>query len=279
MDVMMKFELGNGVLIPAIGFGTYKTDYPTIIKAIECGYRYFDTASKYGNEEQVGKAILNSGIPRKEFFVATKAWRDEMGYHETKKAFNRSLERLGMDYVDLYIIHWPKPTPDYSEWEKLVIETWQALEEIYMEKKARAIGLSNFLPHHLDVILENCSIKPMANQLEVHPGYSQEFTLSYCKENKIHVQAWSPLGRERVLNHPVVLELASKYNVTSAQICIRYAVQRGIAPIPKASSIERMKSNLDIFSFEIDKSDMYRLITLPQAGWSGEHPDFERVPV
>ncbi|NLN05144.1 MAG: aldo/keto reductase [Clostridiaceae bacterium] len=276
---MHNIELNNGVMIPGIGFGTYKTGYSTIKLAIECGYRYFDTASKYENEEDVGLAIKNSGVPRNEFFVATKAWRDEMGYHESKKAFNRSLERLQMDYVDLYIIHWPKPTSDYKGWEELVMETWKAFEEIYKEKKARAIGLSNFLPHHLDIILENCEVKPMTNQLEVHPGYSQDYALSYCKDNSILVQAWSPLGRERVLNHPLILELANKYGATSAQVCIRYAVQRGIVPIPKASSMERMKSNLDVFSFEIDKQDMHRLITLPQTGWSGEHPDFERVPV
>jgi diketogulonate reductase-like aldo/keto reductase len=276
---MHNIELNNGVMIPGIGFGTYKTDYTTIKLAIDCGYRYFDTASKYENEEHVGYAIKDSGIPRQEFFVATKAWHDELGYHEAKKAFNSSLERLQMDYVDLYIIHWPKPTHDYEGWAELVMETWQAFEEIYKEKKARAIGLSNFLHHHLDVILESCEIKPMTNQLEVHPGYSQDYALAYCKENNILVQGWSPLGRERVLNHPLILELASKYKVTSAQICIRYSIQRGVVPIPKASSVERMKNNLDVFTFEIDKSDMDRLITLPQTGWSGEHPDFERVPV
>jgi len=153
------------------------------------------------------------------------------------------------------------------------------MEELYEAGRVRAIGLSNFLPHHMDVILDNCNIKPMVNQLEVHPGYTQEAAIRYCQERDILVQAWSPLGRQRVLEEPLLIELAAKYDVTPAQICLRFLLQRGINPIPKASSFERMRNNMDIFDFSITTEDMHRLNTLPQTGWSGEHPDFERVMI
>lgn len=268
------YTLSNNTNIPKIGFGTYKTTKEAMLSAMEVGYRYFDTASFYDNEDLLGRAVKESGIERSNLFIATKVWKEEMGYNETKFALKRSLEKLEMDYVDLYIIHWPKPTPDYTRWKELCIETWKALEELYKENKTRAIGLSNFLPHHIEVILKDCEIKPMTNQLEIHPGYSQESAISYCKENNISLQAWSPLGRQRMLNHPLLENLSEKYNVTSAQICLRYLVERNIIPIPKASTKERMEENLDVFSFTIEKDDMYRLMTIPQAGWSGEHPDY-----
>ena len=153
------------------------------------------------------------------------------------------------------------------------------MEELYEAGRVRAIGLSNFLPHHMYVILDNCRIKPMVNQLEVHLGYTQEAAIRYCQEYNILVQAWSPLGRQRVLNEALLVELAEKYNVTPAQICLRFLLHRGINPIPKASSSERMLNNLDVFGFSISTEDMHRLNTLPQTGWSGEHPDYERVMI
>lgn len=200
-----------------------------------------------------------------------------MGYEETKKAFAETLRNLQTDYVDLYLIHWPLPAPDYKDWKRLDLDCWRAMEELYEEGKIKAIGLSNFLPHHIENILEHCKIKPAVNQLEIHPGYSQEAAVRYCEEHDIRVQAWSPIGRQRVLKEELVVELAEKYHVSPAQICLRYSVQRGIIPLPKSSSMERMIQNQDLFSFEIEKEDMYRLETMPQAGWSGEHPDRERV--
>lgn len=280
---MKSYILSNGVKIPAIGFGTYKAaennSTAVIRDAISVGYRYFDTASIYKNEEQVGIAIKESGIKRDEFFIATKVWKDEMGYIETKKAFDRSLNRLQTDYVDLYMIHWPKPTPDYKDWKQLDIDTWIALEELYVTGKVKAIGLSNFLPYHIDNILEHCTIRPMTNQLEIHPGYTQQTAVSYCKEHNIVLQAWSPLGRQRVLNHPLIIELAEKYSVSVARVCLRFLLELDVIPLPKASTIDRMRENLDIFSFSLDKEDILRLLCLPQSGWSGEHPDFDRVMI
>ena len=275
------YTLSNGVKIPAVGFGTYKAadgkSAEVISTAIEVGYRCLDTASFYETEEYVAEAVEKSGIPREEFFITSKLWKTELGYQNAKDAFERTMERLRMDYLDLYLIHWPLPSPDYEDWKKLDIETWRALEELYEEGRIRAIGLSNFLPHHIENLLENCKIKPMTDQLEFHPGYSQEAAVNYCKEHGMLVQAWSPIGRRRVIEEPLITSLAEKYGVSPAKICLAYAVQKGVMPLPKASTAERMKENLDLFSFELEKEDVYRLATMPQAGWSGEHPDRETV--
>ena len=282
-NIYDTYTLNNGVKIPCVAFGTYKAaqgDNVEILRmAIESGYRYFDTASFYGTEKYLGEAVRMSGIPREEFFIASKLWKDEMGYEEAKQACRRSLENLGMDYLDLYLIHWPLPKPDHTEWKDLDNRTWKALEELYEEGKVRAIGLSNFLPHHIDNLLENCRIKPMADLIEFHPGYAQAAAVRYCQERDIMVQAWSPIGRGRVLEDEMIVQMASKYGVSPAQVCLRYALQRNVIPLPKSSSAERMKQNQDLFSFEISREDMYRIDTMPQTGWSGEHPDRERVRI
>ena len=276
------FTLYNGVTIPCIGYGTYKAadtnSCDIIATAAKAGYRFFDTASFYGTETFLAEALKQADLPRNEVFITSKVWKAEMGYNETLEAFERTLKNLDTDYLDLYLIHWPRYTLD-GEWKQTCIDTWKAMEELYEAGRVRAIGLSNFLPHHMDVILDNCNIKPMVNQLEVHPGYTQEAAIRYCQERDILVQAWSPLGRQRVLEEPLLIELAAKYDVTPAQICLRFLLQRDINPIPKASSLERMRNNMDIFDFSITTEDMHRLNTLPQTGWSGEHPDFERVMI
>lgn len=275
------YTLNNGVQIPCVAFGTYKAaadESTKVIRlAIEAGYRYFDTASFYGTEKYLGEAIRESGIPRSEFFITSKVWKTEMGYEETKEAFARTLDNLGTDYLDQYLIHWPLPTPDYAEWKQLDVDTWKALEEFYKAGKVRSIGLSNFLPHHIENLLEHCEIAPMVDQLEYHPGYAQEAAVQYCKEHDILVQAWSPIGRGRMFGDPLFLELTEKYQVSPAKLCLRFAVQNGVIPLPKSSTADRMKENQDLFSFEISKEDMYRLRTMPQSGWSGEHPDRARV--
>lgn len=277
------YTLNNGVKIPCVAFGTYKAaqgDNVEILKtAIGSGYRYFDTASFYGTEVYLGQAIKESGIPREEFFITSKMWKDEMGYEGAKEAFVRSLKNLGTEYLDLYLIHWPLPKPDCETWKDLDTETWRALEELYEEGKVKAIGLSNFLPHHIENLLENCRIRPMVDQLEFHPGYNQAAAVRYCKEHEIQVQAWSPIGRGRVLEDEMIVKMALKYGVSPAQICLRYALQRDVIPLPKSSSAERMRQNQDLFSFEISREDMYRIDTMPQTGWSGEHPDRERVKI
>ncbi len=283
LNKMEHYILNNGVEIPAVAFGTYKAadgkSADVIRTAIEAGYRYFDTASFYGTETYLAEAVRESGISRDEIFIASKLWKTEMGYDNVKKAFERTLENLETDYLDLYLIHWPLPEPGYKEWKQLDKETWRAMEELYQEGKIRAIGLSNFLPHHIENILEDCTVRPAVDQIEYHPGYSQEAVVQYCKERDILVQAWSPIGRQRVLTEGLVQELAEKYGVSPARICLKFAVQRGIIPLPKSSSMERMKDNLDLYSFEMEQEDIWRLATMPQAGWSGEHPDRERVTI
>lgn len=273
--------LSNGVRIPRIIFGTYKAalngDESTIRLAIDCGYRGFDTASFYGNEQYVGTAVQRSGIPREEFFLTSKLWKTEMGYRNAKEALSKTLENLKTDYLDLYLIHWPLPSPDYRDWKQLDLDTWRALEEAYESGIVKSIGLSNFLPHHIENIIQNCRVRPMVDQMEYHPGHSQEAVLQYCRKQNILVQAWSPLGRKRILEDPLILSLADKYQVTPAQICLRFSVQRGVIPLPKASDAKRMKENLDLFSFELETEDLYQLMCMPPSGWSGEHPDRERL--
>lgn len=276
------YTLSNGVKIPCVAYGTYKAKDENgadiISAAVEEGYRYFDTASFYETESYVAEAISRSGLPREDFFIATKLWKEEMGYEESLAACERSLKRLNTDYIDLYLIHWPKPTPDYEDWKQLDLDTWRALEKLYKEGKVRAIGVSNFLPHHLDNILENCEVKPMVDQIEYHAGYTQEATVQYCKQHGILVQAWSPISRGRIFHDVTLMELAEKYQVSVAKLALRFCIQNGIVPLPKAASRERMRENMNLFDFTISDEDMKRINTIPQVGWSGEHPDRERVP-
>lgn len=267
----------NQFVLPLIGFGTYKateTDgKDNILRALEAGYRYLDTAAFYFNEEQIGQAIKESGIAREELFIASKVWRTELGYEKTLKSCEESLKKLGTDYLDLFLVHWPRADQNPG-WEEPLRQTWKAMEQLCEMGKAKAIGVSNFLPHHLEVIKPMWKIKPAVDQLELHVGYMQETACRYCRENGILLQAWSPLGRGRVMNEPAITEMAAKYKVSPAKLLLQFLVQQNISVIPKASSIERMKENLDISSFEIAESDMYFLSCLPQLGWSGEHPDF-----
>ena len=202
------FTLANGVEIPAVGFGTYKAaadnDEAIISEAIRQGYRHLDTATFYFNEEAVGKAVRESGVPREEFFLTSKVWRDRLGYDSTLREFEESCKKLGTDYLDLYLIHWPRPNDLTAEWKDLDVETWKALEDLYKSKKVRAVGVSNFLPHHLNNLLERTSIIPMVNQLEFHPGYMQKAAVDFSQRLGIQVEAWSPIGRARVLQEPLL---------------------------------------------------------------------------
>lgn len=272
------YILSNGQQIPCLGFGTYNPaggDNVKIIQtAIEAGYRYFDTASKYETERDLGRAVRESGIDRKGFFIASKAWIDEMGYEETKQALDRTLNRLQTDYLDLYLIHWPRRAENDTDWKERGVETWRVMEELYEQGKIKGLGLSNFLPHHMENILQNCKVKPVADQLELHSGYMQQTATAFCKENGVAVQAWSPLGRAKLLEDALLLKLAAKYGKSPAQICLRYLLQKGMIPLVKATKEERMKQNADVFDFEIEKDDVWMLDCMPQTAWSGEHPDF-----
>ena len=276
---MYTFTLNNGLKIPAIGFGTYKAGLDSIIKALEEGYRYFDTASYYGNEGDISRALIRTGIKREEIFIASKIWKSDMGYENTLKAFSQTLENLGSEYADVIMIHWPRPNLNDEEWKALDLETWRAMEYLYSQGKIKALGLSNFLPYHAENIFSRCEVMPSVAQFEFHPGHTQVFALEYYRRKGIQVQAWSPMGRGRVLDDVLIRELSGKYHVTPAQVCIRFCIQEGVMPLPKASSLERMRENLACMDFVIDDEDILRLENMPPIGWSGEHPDRERVKI
>ena len=267
------FILENGVELPFVGFGTYKvTEEKIILDALDAGYRHLDTARMYKNEKMIGNALKDCGIHRSELFLTSKVWKGDLGYDNTLRSFEASINDLGVQYLDMFLIHWPQSTPD-ADWKPVLKETWKAMERLYEDCAVRAIGVSNHLPHHLLHILRDCNVRPMVNQLEFHPGYTQAATTSFCVNQGIQVEAWSPLGRTRVLEDPLVLELAEKYGKTPAQICLRFCLQNNILPLPKSSSPERMKQNLELFDFDIELEDIFRLMTMPETGWSGQHPE------
>lgn len=269
------FLLENGVELPFLGFGTYQIKEKgeeIITRALEAGYRHLDTARAYGNEQEIGRAIRQSALPRRDLFLTSKVWKDDLGYDSTLRSFEASIKDLGVNYLDLFLIHWPLPHPK-ADWKRSDAETWKALERLYDEGAVRAIGVSNFLPHHLLNLFAHADTKPMVNQLEYHPGYIQQTTVAFCQSHGLQVEAWSPLGRRRILQEPLLLELGEKYGKSTAQICLRFALQNNVLPLPKASSPARMKENMDIFDFELSMEEMYRLMTMPETGWSGYHPD------
>lgn len=279
---MKTIQLNNGVHIPAIGYGTYKTaenDVSIILSAIECGYRLLDTASIYKTEQQTGAAIRESGIPREEITVISKVWRNDLGYHKTKEAFAKSLKQTGLNYLDLYLIHWPANARNFDNWQKTNAETWRAMEELLEEGKIKSIGVSNFWPEHLEALLDSAKIKPAVNQIEFHPGYWQPETTQYCKEKGIVLQAWSPLARGRIFGNEILIEIANRHQKTVSQIALRWIVQQGVIPIPKAASKERMNENFDIFDFALSDEEMELINNLPETGFSGERPDLwpERI--
>lgn len=279
---MKTIQLNNGVTIPAIGYGTYKTaenDVSIILSAIECGYRLLDTASIYKTEQQTGAAIRESGIPREEITVISKVWRNDLGYHKTKEAFAKSLKQTGLNYLDLYLIHWPANARNFNNWQKTNAETWRAMEELLEQGKIKSIGVSNFWPEHLEALLDSAKIKPAVNQIEFHPGYWQPETTQYCKEKGIVLQAWSPLARGRIFGNEILIEIANRHQKTVSQIALRWIVQQGVIPIPKAASKERMNENFDIFDFALSDEEMELINNLPETGFSGERPDLwpERI--
>ena len=276
---MGAFVLYNGVEIPAMGFGCYALDHPEqdILEAIRAGYRHFDTASFYQTEEALGRAIRESGVPREEFFLTTKLWRTEMD--DPRAAFERSRRALGTDYLDLYLIHWPRPDLEREHWKELDVRVWACLEELYQQGKVRAIGTSNFLPHHLNNLAAHGGLRPMVDQLEFHPGYAQAAAVQYCQDHHIQVEAWSPLGRRRILEDPQLREMAAGHQATVPQICLSFALQSGVLPLPKSSNPERMRENLAAQQISLTEEELWQLRTMPQVGWSGEHPDRERVRI
>jgi diketogulonate reductase-like aldo/keto reductase len=262
--------LANGVKFPWLGLGVWKakegSEVENAVKAaIQIGYRSVDTAAVYKNEEGVGRAIKECGVPREELFITTKVWNADQGYESTLKAFETSRKKLGLEYVDLYLVHWPVKGK-YKE-------TWKALEKLYKEGWVRAIGVSNFQVHHLKDVIEDCEVKPMVNQVEFHPYLTQKELLAFCKEQNIQLEAWSPLMQGEVVNIPEIQELAKKYGKTPAQIVLRWDLQHGVVTIPKSVKEHRIKENADIFDFELTAEDMAKLDALNKNHRFGPDPD------
>lgn len=275
---MNNFKLHNGVLIPEIGFGTWQTpDGETAVEAVKValreGYRHIDTALIYRNEESVGKAIKESGIDRKDVFITSKLWNKARGYDTALKAFEISLKNLGMDYLDLYLIHWPANAKQFDDWEKINADSWKALEKLYTEGLVKAIGVSNFLAGHLKALEKTATVLPMIDQIEFHPGYMQPETVAYCQKNNILVEAWSPLGTGKMLENETLKKIAVSYDVSVAQLCIRWILQKGHLPLPKSVTPERIKQNLEVFNFTISEKDVETIDNLPYIGGSGLHPN------
>ncbi len=281
---MNEVLLNNGVSVPQIGYGTYKSTledgYRPILEAIQVGYRHLDTAALYENEEEVGRAVRESGLPRRDFFITSKLKRNALGYDNAIAECEESLRKLGTDYLDLYLIHWPRPDygrPDFDDWVQLDRDSWRAMEKLVRDGKIRAIGLSNFLPHHIDSLLETAEILPAANQLELHPGYLQPEAVSYCFDHGIAVEAWSPMGRARVAQDPLLLQIAAKYDLSVPELCLYFGLQSGFIILPKSTHRDRMEANLCKRAIVIDEADMEQIRQMPVTGWGGEHPDRERV--
>ena len=270
-------KLANGYEIPCVGFGTWQTPggevaVESVKNAIKAGYRHIDTAAIYGNEESVGKGIIESGVDRKELFITSKLWNTERGYDKTIKAFHKTLEDLKLDYLDLYLIHWPAVKNQFDNYEELNLSTWQAITDLYEEGKIKAIGVSNFMVHHIKPLMET-KIKPMVNQIEFHPGFMQKEIFDFCKQNNIVVEAWSPLGCGDLLNNEKVVEIAKKYNKSTAQLLIRWSLQHGAVPLPKSVTASRIEENTKVFDFVISDEDMKTINDLPFSGGSGSNPD------
>ena len=273
-----RYKLNNGVKIPIIGFGTWQTPdgqvaEESVLAALNSGYRHIDTAAAYGNEESVGAAIKKSGINRHELFVTTKLWNSDHGYQNTKKAIDTSLEKLGLDYLDLYLIHWPNPATMRDNWAELNAESWQAMEEAVQAGKIRAIGVSNFRKHHLDELLKTAEIKPAVNQNYLNPSDMQEDLVKYNDSLGIVNEAYSPLGTGGLLSNEVVNEIAEKYGKSPAQILIRWSLDHNFLPLPKSVHPDYIKANADVFDFDIEPEDMKKLDSLHGAAKMANDPD------
>ncbi|WP_286029127.1 aldo/keto reductase [Ligilactobacillus agilis] len=271
-------KLSNGVTIPGLGYGTYQTPpedaYRAVTDALAVGYRHIDTAALYGNESGVGQAIKDSGLKREEVFITSKLWNTERGYDKTMAAFEKTLAELGTDYLDLYLIHWPANEKQFGqEAADLNLDTWRAFEDLYKAGKIKAIGVSNFMPNHLEALLAQAEIKPMVNQIEVHPGWPQTEAIRYCQRNDILVEAWAPLGEAAALSNPVLAKIAAKYDHTPAQVCLRWEVQQGILPLPKSVHKERMAENTKLFDFELTEDEMDIIGALRNLGGQCKVPD------
>ncbi|GIO04544.1 putative oxidoreductase YtbE [Brevibacillus reuszeri] len=266
--------LNNGVKMPWFGLGVFKVEEgPELVNAVQTairnGYRSIDTAAIYGNEEGVGQGIAQglkeTGISREELFVTSKVWNADLGYESTLAAFDLSLKKLGLDYLDLYLIHWPV-AGKYKD-------AWRALEQLYKEGKVKAIGVSNFQIHHLQDLMQDAEIKPMINQVELHPRLTQKEIRDFCKQEGIQVEAWSPLMQGQLLDNPVLKEIAERHGKSIAQVILRWDLQHGIVTIPKSTKEHRIQENADVFNFELTAEDMEKIDALNENHRVGPDPD------
>jgi len=262
--------LHNGVNMPWFGLGVFKVKegsevVDSVKAALKHGYKSIDTAAVYKNEEGVGQALKEAGVAREELFITTKVWNSDQGYESTLQAFETSMEKLGLDYLDLYLIHWPV-AGKYKE-------TWKALEKLYKDGRVRAIGVSNFHIHHLKDLMADAEIKPMVNQVEYHPHLAQTELLEFCKAEGIQMEAWSPLKQGVLLTEPTIVEIAKKHDKSPAQIILRWDLQNGVVTIPKSIKEHRIIENADIFDFELSSEDMERLNSLNKDERIGADPD------
>lgn len=281
-NISDTYILNNNVKMPGLGFGTWQSAAGDITvnavkQAIKAGYRNIDTAAAYHNEKSVGEGIRQAmeeyGVKREELFVSTKLWNDHRGYDLTMEAFDNSMKELGLEYLDLYMIHWPAVERWHEDWREINRSTWKAFEELYRAGRIKAIGVSNFLAHHVQALMEDGEIAPMVNQIEYHPGFAQTESADFCQKHGIIVQAWSPFGTGDVLKNVTLSEIAGKYGKTTAQICLRWLVQKNIVPLPKSVHEERIYSNTEIFDFQLSETDMQKIDGIPYCGGMQFDPD------
>ena len=273
--------LRNGIDIPDIGFGTWNIPYgevceEAVFEAIKAGYRHIDTAGAYGNERSVGlgvKAALKEGIikDRSDIFITSKLWNTNRSYSKAFKAFEKSMRNLDLEYIDLYLIHWPANSKKYKNPSEINRETWKALEELYENGRVKAIGVSNFLPHHIEELKETAGILPMVNQIELHIGYMQEEVIDYNRDNRIVTEGYSPLGTGVLLDNEILLKMAEKYETTVSVICLSFLREKDIVILPKTISPERMRENLECIALK--KEDTELLLKLPYIGGHAHNPD------
>lgn len=273
-----SYELSNGLYIPCIGFGTWQVQngdvaLTSVKAALQSGYRHIDTAAGYGNEQSVGQAVKESGIPREEIFITSKLQNDMHGYENTLKAFEETMARLNTKYLDLYLIHWPNPAKFRSQWQEANAGSWKAFEELYRAGRIKALGVSNFRPHHFEALFKTAEIKPMVNQIRLCPGDTQDETVDYCRDRGILLEAYSPLGVGKIFQVPQVQALAAKYNRSIAQICVRWSLQRGYLPLPKSTTPSRILENAQVFDFELAPEDVKLLADLKGCCGYAADPD------
>ncbi|MCI8649094.1 MAG: aldo/keto reductase [Anaerotruncus sp.] len=273
-----SYTLQNGVTIPCVGFGTWQTPagevaVESVKEAIRQGYRHIDTAARYENEQSVGQAIKECGVPREELFITTKLANTDHGYKATLEAFERSMEKLGLEVLDLYLVHWPNPLAFRDCFEQSTAETWQAMEELYQSGKVRAIGVSNYFPRHLEVLDRTAKIPPMVNQIRLYPGYRQQELVEYCRNRGMLLEAYSPLGTGKLLDAPELVPIAERYGKSVAQVCLRWSLQMGFLPLPKSVTPARIKQNLELFDFSLSSADMAVLSNLENHCGPGKDPD------